>query len=226
MSEQMHNRLKARDLAFFGKITAGVSHEINNVIAIINELSGLLNDLLFGAEQGRRLDLEKLKNISDNIDKQVSRGEDLIKRLNRFAHSVDEPVATFDASEVLDNLIQISLRFAALKRVELKTELPAEPFSITGNPFYFQQATSSCIEMALAAAEKNGVVVISLEKEQNGAAVSVTGPSFNHNEDFDDKLSRVSGLMEELGGRVELCAIDKKKDGLTLHFPSAASLIE
>ena len=34
-------------LQFFGKMTASISHEIKNVMAIINESAGLLDDYCF-----------------------------------------------------------------------------------------------------------------------------------------------------------------------------------
>ncbi len=34
------------EAAFFGKINAGISHDINNILAIIRESSGLLTDLM------------------------------------------------------------------------------------------------------------------------------------------------------------------------------------
>jgi hypothetical protein len=43
-------------LQFYGKITASVSHEIKNVLAIINENAGLLEDFTFMADRGKPID--------------------------------------------------------------------------------------------------------------------------------------------------------------------------
>ena len=79
------------ELAFFGTITAGLSHELKNVIATINEYNGLLDDLAQAAAR-RPLDPERLRQICGKITKQIERGESLILGLNRFAHSMDEPI--------------------------------------------------------------------------------------------------------------------------------------
>ena len=42
---------RERSLAFFGAASAGLSHEINNVLAIINELSGLIGDVAAAADR-------------------------------------------------------------------------------------------------------------------------------------------------------------------------------
>ena len=40
-------------LQFFGKVSASIAHEIKNVLAIINENAGLLEDLTFAARKER-----------------------------------------------------------------------------------------------------------------------------------------------------------------------------
>ena len=40
------NKIERKEVVFFGKITAGITHEIKNVLAIIQESSGLMEDIL------------------------------------------------------------------------------------------------------------------------------------------------------------------------------------
>ena len=54
------------DLRFFGRVTAGVSHEITNIFTIIGEFAGLLNDLVALTEKGRPLAPETVKRAADN----------------------------------------------------------------------------------------------------------------------------------------------------------------
>src|SRR4030067_193492 len=89
-------RLREKGLAFFGSITASFSHEINNIMAIIGELAGLMEDLLRVADLGHPPQLERFRRVSERIGTQVKRGEEMIKRLNRFAHTMDEPVKTIE----------------------------------------------------------------------------------------------------------------------------------
>ena len=56
MSERGAPRERQDDIAFFGAVTAGLSHELKNVLATINELSGLQDDLQLLARRGRPLD--------------------------------------------------------------------------------------------------------------------------------------------------------------------------
>ena len=60
-------------LQFFGKMTASISHEIKNVLAIINENAGLLGDLALLAERGVAIEPQRLNDMSRTVMKQVSR---------------------------------------------------------------------------------------------------------------------------------------------------------
>ena len=68
MNEDLHSRLRQEDLAFFGMMGAEVSHEMRNVLSIISEYAGLLDDLLRLAEKGKALDHVRLKKLSANYN--------------------------------------------------------------------------------------------------------------------------------------------------------------
>ena len=71
----------------FGAISASVSHELKNALAIINENAGLLEDLSFMAEKGLPLEPAKLKSLAASIGKQIQRADGIIRNMNHFAHS-------------------------------------------------------------------------------------------------------------------------------------------
>ncbi len=206
-------------LWFFGVVTASLSHEINNAIAIIGELSGLLDDLLYAAEQGRPLNIEKVKEVSGKIGKQVKKGQGIIKRLNRFAHSVDEPVREFDMRDLLEQIVTIAERFAFLKGVNLQTQLTSGSMMIRNNPFTLQHAIFACIEVALTASGKGGIVSVALNSDGGGAKIAMTSAPIPKTGEIDSKLSFLSALMRELGGKMEIVAVDDKNHSLTLSLP-------
>ena len=76
--------MERTDLQFFGRIMANVSHEFNNVITIIGELSGLLRDLAGLAERGRPLPRGQAG--ADNSENQPA------CRAGQRAHLQHEPV--------------------------------------------------------------------------------------------------------------------------------------
>ncbi len=74
---------------FVGSVCASISHEIKNCLAIINENAGLMGDLALMAGQGRPADPERQARIAASVQKQVARADQLVRNLNRFAHSGD-----------------------------------------------------------------------------------------------------------------------------------------
>jgi signal transduction histidine kinase len=83
------NVLGEAGLQFFGKMSASISHEIKNALAIINESAGLLDDLSLRAERGIPVEPERLKKQAGNILKQIRRADGIIQNMNKFAHSID-----------------------------------------------------------------------------------------------------------------------------------------
>jgi len=165
-------------LAFFGAITASVSHELNNVMAIMDQTTGLLEDRLSGTQEEIRITSEKLEKIVTSLQKQAARGLDIIKRLNRFAHSADYARQKFDVGETLQNLIQLIVRLAVLKGVTLDARLPKAPLEIEGNPFYMQQAVFTAVRTVLATAQKGDVITVTLGEFNRKVEVTIEGPNY------------------------------------------------
>ncbi|RJP67051.1 MAG: sensor histidine kinase [Candidatus Abyssobacteria bacterium SURF_17] len=220
-AEQRMRLMREKALGFFAVITASLSHEINNVVAIIGELSGLLDDLLAGTEKGRPLDQEKVKTISERIAKNVKKGEQIIKRLNRFAHSADEPVKDFDLRELLEQVTTIAQRLATLKGVSLEAELPEVSLPIRSNPFSMQQAIVGCIELAFSGSRRNDKITLTFGKEDAGAKITVTGPTHDGSEASQSMLSFLALLMRDLGGTMEASPAGNDTQSLMLHLPKS-----
>jgi hypothetical protein len=124
----------AKEVAFMGRITAGFTHEMKNVLAIIKESAGLMEDLLSLTPEGSFPQRARLFGVLTKILEQVRRGVDLSSRLNRFAHSSDEAVATVDLNAMAEQVAVLAERFARLKGVTLKAEPAAEKLLVSTSP--------------------------------------------------------------------------------------------
>jgi len=108
-----------KHISFFGAIIAGQSHELTNVFNIINELAGLQLDLLRAEEQGLPVNLARLQEVAGRIQHQVQRGETITRNINRFAHSVDDEQATVEVAELLEFVVELYARKAAMANATL-----------------------------------------------------------------------------------------------------------
>lgn len=226
MSESREEAGQDRDenLAFFGRITASLSHEINNVLTIINELSGLMGDLLEASARGKPLNEDKLSLQREKISAQILRGEKLIKRLNRFSHLTDSPLKTFSLHELLEDLASIAERFATLKGVSLTLTLPETEISIENNPFEVQKTVFAAIDAFLTSAASDAAIELDYAGEPEQAIISV-GCASGHFDRASLALTqeRIIGFCENLGAKTEFSEQDKRciiKILLPLQIPA------
>ena len=137
-------------LQFFGKISASMSHEIKNVLAIINENAGLLEDFTLMADRGMPIDPARLKGMAETVKKQIRRADEITKNLNRLAHSIDLTLATVDLAETTELVIALTARFAAMKGVEIDVHLPKHPVKFRTAPFFLIHLLWLCLDFAMS----------------------------------------------------------------------------
>ncbi len=195
----------ASALQFFGKISASISHEINNVLAIINENAGLLEDVTLMAERGVPLDPEKLKKISGKVLKQVERANGIIQNMNRFAHSVDETLKRVDVSETLEFMIVLSSRLSDMKRVSFTLDSGSDRIEMTTNPFLLQNIIWRCLEYAMNLAKSGDTVPISVEDHDSDFLIRFSGISgLDGMTTCDFPAERETSLLDALNGKLEI----------------------
>jgi len=138
--------VKANEIAFFGKIAASVTHELRNVLAVINESNGLMADFLAMTREAPFPHREKFQRSVQKIEEQVGRGVEITSRFNRFAHSMDHPCADIDLNSILTQTVALAQRLAALRNVELKATVCEHPIMLFSNAFRIQMALTMAIE--------------------------------------------------------------------------------
>jgi signal transduction histidine kinase len=113
------------DIQFFGTLAAAMTHDMKNFLAIVNENAGLLADLAVRAQHpGVPIDPLKAGTISEKIGKQVARADTLMKRFNRFAHSMDHDKEFVDLEEAVSLMAHLAERIFRQNRICL-TVIPA-----------------------------------------------------------------------------------------------------
>ncbi len=151
-------------LQFFGKIAASISHEIKNVLAIINENAGLLEDLTLMAERGMAIDPQRLRALSRTLMKQIKRADAIVKNMNRFAHSADASLQTIDLNDVIELLAALSNRIAVMRGITLNPQLNENPVTLKTSPFLLMNLLWLCLDFAMGVAGDDKVVELVTQK--------------------------------------------------------------
>ena len=155
-------------LAFFGRTTASISHELKNALAIIKENSGLLDDYMRMIQKGMPVDPERFKVVATRFEDQTQRADRLIKDLNRFAHTVDEAKKSVDLNETLELLVALSQPPAAMRQVTLAFQRPETPVVVTTAPFLLMTALGRCLAYAFQAVGPGKTLVLGVVKDGGG----------------------------------------------------------
>jgi signal transduction histidine kinase len=182
---------------FFGKMSASVSHEIKNALAIINESAGLLEDFTLLAEGGRPIDPERLRLLAQSVLKQVQRADGLVKNMNRFAHSADDPIKIIDLGETLELVVSLAQRLAAMREARLDLVRPGYPVMVVTNLFLLETIIWACLEFLLA--ENHKVVRLIPEMSSEGTRIRLVGQfGFPDDSARDFPSEREKALLEAL----------------------------
>jgi signal transduction histidine kinase len=162
-------------LRFFGKMTASISHEIKNVMAIINESAGLLEDYCFMSEKGVPIDPEKLKVVAQRVSKQIQRADGIAVNMNSLAHSVDDFQKSVGLIEILELSVGLALRLADMRSVKLDLQLPQDPLTIITSPFHLLSLLWQVLDFAMGATGDEKTVGITFEKDSHMVKIRFSG---------------------------------------------------
>jgi len=213
------DEVEVAGIQFFGKMSASISHEIKNVLAVINENAGLLEDICFMADRGKPGDIARLKKIAGDVKDLVRRADRIVTAMSRFAHSADEPSTETDLGELTALLGLLAMRFAAMRGVEIKTLAPSDPVLVTTFPFGLLNLLWTCLDCAMKAADSGKIVEIVAAKTTEGGLVR-----FRRLEQLsaasiaDIALGRLSALPHALNATI---AADETKTELIVRLPKA-----
>ena len=159
----------------FGKISAAISHDLKNVLAIVNENAGLLDDLALRAAKGIDIPPERLSTATARILKQVKRGDTVLKNLNRYAHSTDAPLQQVNLAEMVALMVDLAGRQAAMKEVVF-TNAPAE-VQVSTCAIYLESLVYLLLRQVIDTLPRREGVAITVSEEGDMVLLSLRSDS-------------------------------------------------
>ncbi|MHC4458715.1 MAG: hypothetical protein ACYS0I_16840 [Planctomycetota bacterium] len=168
---KMPENINQIGIGFFGTVMASISHELKNRIAIIKEQAGLLKDYSAMAEQGRKIDIDRLGRLGQGMTDQVVKADTILKNMNQFAHSVDIMIRPTDLNDLLRLSISLAKHLADLHRISLKLRSAAPPVKVTTSPFFLMNLIWLCLETLIRAVHNPGTIALELVKKDQGGGL-------------------------------------------------------
>lgn len=168
----MDKNINQMGISFFGRVMASISHEMKNRVSIIKEHAGLLKDYSAMAEQGRKVDMERMGRLGKALTEQVVKADDILKNMNQMAHSTDKILGQVDLNDLVKLVIDLAKRPADLYCIELLFQPSEFPVTITTSPFFMMNLIWLCLEEMFKLIESKGIIEFKLESQNgNGALI-------------------------------------------------------
>ncbi|MCG6909406.1 MAG: two-component sensor histidine kinase [Deltaproteobacteria bacterium] len=109
-------------LASIGQLAAGVAHEINNPLALINETAGYIKDL-FLIKQQYQEDPDLVEHI-DSIIEAVERCGTITRQLLGFARRFDVQTQSIDLNKMVTDVINFHKKEAEYRDISIHVDIP------------------------------------------------------------------------------------------------------
>ena len=151
-------------LASLGRLAAGVAHEINNPLAIINEKAGLMKDLVEFSQEYQ--DREKLMSQVDSILRSVDRSREITHRLLGFAKRMDVKIETIHLNELLQEVFGFLEKEAFHRNIKVSFNLASDLAPIAHDRGQLQQVFLNIINNAFEAVEDGGNISIATKENE------------------------------------------------------------
>ena len=214
-----------KTLAFFGKMTANLTHEVKNILAIIQESAGLMEDICALSPMADKAYQDKFASALRSIKTQLQRGMELTTRFNRFAHLPDHSRSEIELAEAVAQIRSLAERFARLKYIELTTDSPQDSgIRMATRPTRFYMALFFAIESCLAVLPAQSRITLTTGQRNDIPAVGIHcggAEKLPAPEAFFGKLQEsaswddLSAAIAQLDGKIEP---DSKRPGMWLVF--------
>lgn len=237
----LHEMEYASKMATIGRLAAGVAHEINNPLAIINAKAGLIEDL-FGLKKEYRDDPKLLAQVK-SIQQAVDRCSRITRRMLSFARSSDISIQKIDIGEIIHEVLGFIDEEAEHKGIDIVLELDKNLPPIETDKGKLQQIFLNLFSNALEALNEGGFIQILVTfKDKDHICVTISDDGCGIAERdlerifepfFTTKTNKggtglglyiTYGLIQEIGGSISVTSEIGKGTDFNLVFPITTTI--
>ena len=167
-------------LASVGRLAAGVAHEINNPLAIIDQKAGLMTDLFGLTEDFKHK--EKLVKSIDGIHNAVERCKVITHRLLGFARRMDVVYERIDINALLQEVLGFLEQEALFNHIYFELVFDENLPMIFSDRGQLQQVFLNIINNGIDAIGNDGEIVLTTSSKDNATidvSICDNGPGMN-----------------------------------------------
>ncbi len=235
-AETMMQMEQSQQLASIGQLAAGVAHEINNPLAVINQTAGYMKDL-FSFKDEPRND-EELAEYIDSILDAVDRCGTITRQLLGFVRQFDVKIKKINLEKLISQVLSFHKKEAEYRRINVTVSIP-EPFpELETDSSKLQQILVNLINNAFQAVEEGNCLdiiatqpdtkTIELVIRDTGCGIPEENLKKIHEPFFSTKkdnlgtglgLSITYSLVKKLGGQISVQSTEGVGTSFTITLP-------
>ncbi|MGB3221634.1 MAG: ATP-binding protein [Desulforhopalus sp.] len=223
-------------LISIGRLAAGVGHEINNPLAIINQKTGLAEDLLHMSPDFEHK--ETIFGCLRGVDKSVERCKAITHRLLGFARRADVHNEILQVNNILKEVLIFLENSMIHNRIHVELQLQDDLPLIASDHLQLQQIFLNIINNGIDAIGKDGTISITSHTVAGEVRVVIQDDGHGIEKDiiphifepfFTTKetgkgtglgLSITYGLIKKLGGDITVRSQIDKGTAFTITLPT------
>jgi len=231
----LHEIEYSEKMASIGRLAAGIAHEINNPLAIINEKAGLIQDLFMIKAQYK--EDSKLQGLIASIVSSVERCSVITRRLLSFARQADGNITRINLNKVVSEVLSFLGKEPEYRSITINLDVDDKIDDMVIDRGKLQQVLLNIIKNAFAAVEDGGHLWIKARRQDGGVELIIEDDGCGIPQDdlskifepfFTTKggrggtglgLSITYGLITEMGGNIRVTSEKDKGTSFILSLP-------
>ena len=235
-AETMLQMEQNQQLASIGQLAAGVAHEINNPLAVINQTAGYIKDLYRFKDEPRN-DIEIIENIDSILDA-VDRCGTITQQLLGFVRQFDIKVKKIRLQKIVSDVLSFHKKEAEYRGINVTVSIPDTIPDMETDGGKLQQILVNLINNAFQAVDEGCCLdiigsqidtkTIELVIQDTGCGIPEDSLEKIHEPFFSTKqdqmgtglgLSITYGLVNKLGGNISAQSTEGVGTCFTITLP-------
>ncbi len=234
--------IRSERLAAVGQMASGVAHEINNPLAVIDTIAGLVEETLADEGDALKPDTRQvLGKAMNRLHHQVQRVTNITHSLLGFVRTAKGGMTECDIEELLEECLAVLGTEVRRSRVEIVRLYTPNMPRFTSDPLLLQQVFVNLIHNAIDAMEevpaRTGVIEITTSGEPDRLSVTIQDNGVGIRSQDQEKifnlfhttkpagkgtglgLSIVHDILYRLGGKVRVASEPGKWTRFVVELP-------